>query len=515
VLAEQTRLIEALSRAQAFPDSSGAVEVIETHISWVILTGRYAYKIKKAVKLPFLDFATLERREHYCRIELELNRRLAPELYLEVVPIAGPIEHPDVGATPAIEYAVKMIQFPKDATAERLILRDTLSAPAFAQLAARLAAFHESLAAASGPPPQQTVLENLAELESYLGDEPSSELAPIASRLRALAQELSSLLDLRGRQGSIKECHGDLHLANIARIGDELIPFDCLEFDRQLRTIDVIDEVAFLYMDLKAHRRPDLAFVFLNRYLEARGDYQGLTLLGFYAAHRALVRAKVARLSKGKARGGAPDLPSLLSLARAEIDPPMPALLITCGLSGSGKSTVAGRLAPALGAVHVRSDVERKRLAGLEPLERSAAELDAGIYSADMTVRTYERLAECAEASLRGRVSIIVDASFLTRAERQQFAELAAQQAASFVILYCTASEDALRQRIGARARRGNDPSEADEAVLDGQLARAELPEDQESAAVITIDTEQALDTDAVIAAIERRAQSSSSSTSY
>jgi hypothetical protein len=514
VPAEQTRLIEALRRARAFPDSSGAAEVIETHISWVFLTGRYAFKIKKAIELPFLDFQTLERRERYCRIELELNRRLAPELYLEVVPIAGPIEHPDVGATPAVEYAVKMRQFPKDATAERLVLRDALSAEAFAQLADRLAAFHDSLEAAPGPEPQASILENLAELEAYLGGEPESGFAHIAARLRTELQSLSSLFELRCRHGSIRECHGDLHLANVALIGDELVPFDCLEFDRRLRTVDVIDEVAFLHMDLKAHGRPDLAFAFLNRYLEASGDYAGLPLLRLYTAHRALVRAKVARLSDATAQGSTPDLPSLLALARAELDPPAPVLLITCGLSGSGKSTLAGQLAPSLGAVHVRSDVERKRLAGLEPLERTAAGLDAGIYAADMTASTYERLAECAEASLRGRVPIIVDASFLTRAERQRFASLATRQAAAFVILHCTASDAALRQRIRERSRRQNDASEADEAVLDGQLARAELPEARDRASVITIDTERALDIGALIEQIEQRAQSSSS-TSY
>jgi len=300
----------------------------------------------------------------------------------------------------------------------------------------------------------------------------------------------------RQRSGAVRECHGDLHLANVVLIDGRLTAFDCIEFDPALRWIDVMSDVAFLAMDLKAHGRADLAFRFLDAYLQHSGDYAGVQLLRFYEVYRALVRALVCRL---RAQAGAgvppPGEPDYLACAGelARSAQGAARLMITHGLSGSGKSTMAAALLGAAGAIRIRSDVERKRLFGLGAQQRSA-ERRAEIYTQDATRRTFARLAECARTALQAGWPVIVDAAFLRRDERLAFRALAAELRVPFSILHCRAAEAQLRRRVAARDAEGSDASEATLAVLERQLATHEPLGQDERALALEVATDEPVD---------------------
>ena len=499
-------LAAELLTAAAYPHTTSDIEVIETHISWVLLTGEFAYKIKKPVTQPFLDFSTLEQREHFCREELRLNARLAPELYLDVVPIGGTPEQPRVGNTPAFEYAVRMRQFDVEASADRLIQAEAnaLGREQLEALADRMAAFHDALEPVSDTRQHTAILKNLAETRDVMADSDRPGLQRLLADTAAAVARLANVFAERSAAGRVRDCHGDLHLGNIALIGEQLIPFDCLEFDPRLRTIDLIDEIAFLFMDLASHGRHDLAFAFLNRWLERTGDFAGLALLRLYAAHRALVRVKVSAISARESADPAAVAAGerYLRAAESALAESSGRLLLMMGLSGSGKTTVAREIAGLTGAVHVRSDVERKRLCSLDPLADARAAPGAGIYSRETTAATYDALLAAAQAALAGGLTIIVDATFLAHAQRQRFAELAAACDAPSRILHCTAAESTLRERVRQRAQARGDASDADESVLDRQLATADALSAAEEAAALTIDTGSALDYDAIVSRI-------------
>lgn len=485
------QLIDSLRKPQAYSHVTNRIDLVETHISWVLLTGRFAYKIKKPVRFPFLDFSTLERRKRYCDDELELNRRLAPELYLEVVPIGGTPDAPRIGATPAIEYAVKMVQFPSRQTLDELVGGTLITRTAIHDLADRIAEFHSALTPTQGEPADQAALENLAELATILEGSQRSRLARIATWTREQSARLGPRLRQRETDGAVRECHGDLHLHNLAWIETRIVPFDCLEFDRSLRCIDTLDEVAFLVMDLMAHGRTDLAYEFLNRYLENTGDYGGLDVLRYYLVYRALVRSKVRALAAAQHaehQGSEQSFP-YLDLAESLIEAPAPLLVITHGLSGSGKTTITTELIGRLPSIRVRSDIERKRLHGLRPAERSQSDVGANLYTTKASDATYDALARAAEASLSAGLHTIVDAAFLERRRRETFAGLAQKCAATLIVLSCVADATLLRQRVQARQARGHDASEAGAEVLSYQLEHQEPIERDEPGVTITVDT--------------------------
>ncbi|TAK68327.1 MAG: hypothetical protein EPO19_08695 [Betaproteobacteria bacterium] len=501
------RLIEALRQPARYPHAATRVELLQTHISCVLLAGDYAYKIKKPVNLGFLDFSTLAARRYYCYEELRLNRRTAPGLYLEVVPISGSASAPALGGGGrAIEYALKMRRFAQDALLDRMARRGALAPQHIDALALGLARFHEGIARA-GPDVEfgssgrifAPALQNFEQLHELVGAK--TDLAQLARLGDWSAREhaaLAAVFDARKRDGWVRECHGDLHLGNIALLDGVPTPFDGIEFSEDLRWTDVMNDVAFLVMDLIDHRLPRLAFRFLNAYLERSGDYAGLRVLRFYLVYRALVRAKVAGM---RARQ-----PGLVARARRAIEreyrrhlylaeqlaaPRHAALLIMHGLSGSGKTTVAQGLAEALGAVRLRSDVERKRLHGLAPEARSGSALDAGLYAPGASERTYTRLAGLAREVLAARFPVIVDAAFLKRSWRERFADIARGAGAAFAIVTCAASPATLRARLALRARAARDASEAGLAVLERQFATAEPLAADETAHALAIDAER------------------------
>lgn len=484
------RLIQALTNPALYPHPTTTITVLQTHISWVILTGPYAYKLKKPVNLGFVDFSTLAKRQFYCQEELRLNRRLAPQLYLDIVPITGSPEQPRwQGPGPIIAYAVKMVQFAQEQLLSHLVATGALHARHIDLLAQEVSALHGRIAVAQPPSPYGTpeavlgpVQENFPPLLATV-PEPTrrSQVDALAAWCQHTGAAHQATILVRQQQGYVRECHGDLHLGNMLLWDEHVVLFDGLEFNAGLRWIDVANDVAFLVMDLADHGRADLAHRFLNGYLEASGDYGLLTLLPFYCTYRALVRAKVASIRLGQA-GLTPHeveqaqqvLGSYLDLALSYTRPPRPYVLVAHGLSGSGKTFVTQQVIEATGAIRLRSDVERKRLYGLEPLARVDPGQARSLYSPEATERTYAHLAQQARQIVHAGFPVVIDAACLTQAQRQLFYDLAVQLGVPCRLLACQASPATLRQRVQQRRQHGQDASDADLAVLEQQCASLE-----------------------------------------
>ena len=515
---EQPMLIRSLLKPETYDHAARDIELIETHISWVILTGEFAYKIKKPVNLGFLDFSTLEKRRFCSSEELRLNSRLAAELYLQVVPIAGSPEHPVLhGAGEAFEYAIKMVQFPQQAQLDNMLANGQLGKRHMDAIACLVADFHQSTAVAPADSdfgdPQHVyhpVAENFSQIRQHiLTTLYDDQLTALENWSKKAFEASTSVFLQRKRDGYIRECHGDMHLRNLVWFNDKPLAFDCLEFNPGLRWIDTMSEVAFLVMDLQDRNQPVLAQRFLNHYLEQCGDYPGVRVLRFYLVYRALVRAKVAAIRAGQQgigeterRVAEDEFHAYLKLAHSYTRPDRPRLLITRGMSASGKSTLTQPLLESAGAIRIRSDVERKRLFGIKTDSDSRAGIDQGIYSADAGIKTYDKLKYLSESVLAAGFSVIVDAAFLKYEQRQPFMRLAKEMQVPFVILEFTASADTLRQRIRDRVA---DVSDADLSVLEHQLETTAPLHDSELAYCITIDTEKDFDAGRLIEEIERQ----------
>ena len=469
--------------------AEAAIQVIETHISWVFLAGDYAYKIKKPIKNSFLDYTSLELRKRFCETELRLNQRFAKDLYLGVVAIVD--DHGQLrinGTGKPIEYAVKMKRFPANALLSDRLVQGLVSLHDVKRLAAHIAGFHQLAAQAEpstqfGSPPlvYQEALENIRDI----ADSKIDRLSDMLYSLRHWTEThyTSHQKTFLGRKlgGHIRECHGDLHLSNIVRWQDELIPFDGIEFCEEFRWIDTLSDAAFTAMDFAAHGRMDFCHSFCNAYFEVTGDYESIPILNWYLVYRALVRAKVATIRFAQTDSNAldhakaeADVETLVTLAKqlSVAANNQPCLWITNGVSGSGKTTGSEKFVQQFGAIRVRADVERKRLAGLKPADRSNHD-DEGIgmlYSNEMNARTYQRLAELAEQMIRGGTSVVVDATFLMKSQRTLFRNLAYRLKAPYQILAFQADPEVLRQRIVNRMTENKDASDADVAVLESQL---------------------------------------------
>lgn len=499
-------LVAGLLRAEAYPHPvKEPIRLAETHISWVLLTGEFAYKLKKPLRLSFLDYSTPERRHALCEEEVRLNRRHAPDLYLGVSTICGSASTPLVDGTgPAFEYAVRMRQFA--ASDELVALLDSgavtgADLEGLGQSVARLhlGAVPASPDAAFGWPEavQRITFDNFTELRRLPeAGEWHEVLRCLEERLASLHAARSPLLRERREQDRVRECHGDLHCGNVVRWQGRLTPFDGIEFDPGLRFIDVVNDIAFLSMDLAERGRDELRLAALQAWLETLGDFAGLPLLQYYETYRALVRAKVAALRAMQVEADAPsraaaiaECSRYLAWAAGRIRARTPVVVVTCGLSGSGKTWLARQLREPLRALHVRSDVERKRLAGLAPETDSKSPPDAGIYTRDYTTRTYDRLHECARAALIGGESIIVDAAFLRRDERLRFLSMAESLHARAALVHCHAPPGTLQERVIARGAARSDASEAGLDVLRRQPSWWEDFDDCERAHLIEVDT--------------------------
>lgn len=446
-------------------------ELIETHISWVLLAADTAYKIKKPVHLPFIDYSTLQARQHFCEEEVRLNQRLAPTLYLGVTRITGTPASPGLdSAGPVLEYAVRMRRFSPGALFSERIAAGVLNNQDMDQLAALLADFHESAPRAaaengfSGAGQRRRVA--LAALEGTRSFASVAALSALQAWLVTEATALAPLWASREADGHVRECHGDLHLANIVRLDGGVAAFDCIEFDPALRWIDVLDDIAFVVMDLAAGQQRGLCFRFLNAWLDRTGDHGCLPALRFAVVYRALVRAQVAHLRDPNSEAAY----RYLDAALVWTQPGSAWLSIMHGLPGSGKTHVSQRLLEQEGAIRLRSDVERKRLHGLGMLDDSRA-MGLDLYGADTTARTYAQLFDLARVALQAGYPVILDAAFPHRAERDQAHALARDLGVPFSIVHCEAPLPVLRERL--LTRRG-DASEANLAVLDQLLPGTE-----------------------------------------
>lgn len=500
------RLVLALLQSRAYPHTTAKIEHLQTHISHVFLTGPWAYKIKKPLALGFLDFSTLEKRRDCCHEELRINRRLAPDLYASVVAITGTADQPCVeGSGTHIEYAVKMRQFAQEGMLEQVLARGELTAALIDAIAQDVADFHTGLAPAGPDTPFGTpesvmgpALQNFDQLTPMpAAAADGAVLASLKQWTIAQHAGLDELFLARKRNGFVRECHGDLHLGNMVMVDGRVRIFDALEFNAQLRWIDVINEAAFLGMDLEQRGRGDLAWRFLNAYLQHTGDYAGAQLLRYYMVYRALVRAKVAGIRAAQSDLQPAQRTALeakchnhVALAHRLATSTRPALIIHYGLSGSGKTTASQVILEHLGALRVRSDVERKRLQGLAASARTGSDIGAGIYGAEAGSATYARLARAAEDVVRGRCIALIDATFLRRADRDTFRTLARRLGIPFGIAEFAARPETLRSRVLQRECESRDASEAGLEVLEHQLRVCESLSAEERAMASTFDTE-------------------------
>ncbi len=509
--------------AMLYPDTYDhlvhEIELIETHISWIVLTGKFAYKIKKPVNFGFLDFSTLQKRQFYCQQELHLNQRLTRNLYLDVVSITHQKNKLKVTAGEPIEYAIKMHQFPQSSQLDNMLTEGKLTTEQMSKIAQMVAHFHQQAAAAENlsnygnmDAVGQPVMENFSQITALLQNtEHDNILGSIKLWSESSFKRLESKFTHRKQQGFIRECHGDMHLQNMLWLGDPStiepgkgpMAFDCIEFNENLRWIDVISEVAFLLMDLHNRKQQQLANRFLNDYLEITGDYGSLEILPFYLCYRAMVRAKIAVLSLQQPEISTlektrlcDEVKSHLKLASCYSQTKNPTLIIMLGVSASGKSSVSQQLLDKTGAIRIRSDIERKRLHDFNQDDDTANTVNNGIYTEKSSERTYARLFELTAAIMTAGYSVIVDATFLKQQQRAPFKALAEQLDAAYFIVETTAPEETLRRRI---TERKNDISDADLNVLDYQLSnRQPLPAEEEKFA-LSINTTGALDIDQII----------------
>jgi hypothetical protein len=510
---------EALCRPEAYPHAVEIpIRVVETHISRVFLTGSYAYKLKKPVNLGFLDFSTLERRRHCCHEELRLNRRLCPDLYIDVLPVTADGDGFRIGGDgPVADYVVRMAQFDRSFELDRMLASGELSPERIREIAGIVSWFHRSAppapsSSAYGTPEVLLVpmIENLDRTENLEHSAEECEaIEAVRSWTVAEHRRLDEVLRRRKEEGFVRECHGDMHTGNMVVWNGKVMIFDCIDFNPNLSVIDVMSDAAFLFMDLQHSGSPGLAWVFLNTYLSNGGDYGGLRVLRLYCTYRAMVRAKVTAIrlmqesDPESLRATLEEHRSYLSLALEYVHPEPPVLLLMNGVSGSGKSVVAAKLSESGGFVHVRSDIERKRLFGIAPLLGSRPS-GIDIYTREATEQTYRILLDAAESAISGNWPVIVDATFLRESQRRPFIELAGRLGCRCRILSLTAPEEILRMRLIERLAHGADPSEADLAVLEVQLGSAEPLGEKEKALSVSIDTQGPIDYAALATALAR-----------
>jgi len=502
-------LAEALGHKEAYLHSTGTIEVVETHISWIFLTETYAYKVKKPLNLGFVDFSTLEKRQHFCNEELRLNRRLCPEIYLSVVPVvqSGNSFFVD-GSGIIVDYAVKMVRFERTLELDRMLASGLLHKGHIDMLAGIISKFHQgipSVKTESGFGHPDNLIKPV--LANFSHSEPVASNRNEAIRLAALKewtvkehQRLYPLFLERQRSGFIRQCHGDMHTGNMVWWKNRIFIFDCIEFNENLSIIDVISDLCFLFMDLEHAGYPEFAWRLLNNYLMESGDYGAVPLLRFYAVYRAMVRAKVTAIryvqtTEEIARNGVLEEHfSYIKLAERLTRKQEPLLILTCGVSGSGKTTLSRDIAQRIESVHIRSDIERKRIAGLKALERSNKTAKTSLYSEEMGRQTYKRLLDVAAICIEEGVRVIVDATFLKAETRRLFIELARKRNCRCRILHVAAPREVLMERLESRYLRGNDASEADTAVLALQLKTIEPFTEEEREICIRVNTAERYD---------------------
>lgn len=482
---EKKLLIQRLQNQKIYNFPIKAFHVIETHHSFVLLTGRYAFKIKKPVKFSFLDFSTLKKRHFFCKEELKLNKRLAKDLYIDLVTITNNKDEPSFnGKGPIIEYAVQMHEFNQNFLFSNLLKEQKFSKEYLSTLAKQMAFFHlnnkkANLKSKSGT--FKTIKENMDDnFKTCRAKAPNNLLPTLKSIINYSTKtlEINKAFIKKRKINFVRDCHGDFHLNNVVLFNGVPTVFDCIDFNPTFRFIDVIDEIAFFCMDLESHQATHFAYYFLNQYLSLTGDYEGIQLFKFYEIYRAMVRAKVALLNSKKQ--AMIEFKRYLMLARNLTQKNKVQMILLFGPSGASKTYLAENMSGYLPAIHIRSDVERKRL-----YQGAITHL----YSEKITKKTYTRLFQLSEQILQAGFSVIVDATFLKKEFRLLFQKNAKKLGASFVILEMVANKKILEERIQARRLKNNDISDATIEVMWKQLMIFEPLTKEEKKHSIRIDS--------------------------
>ncbi|AFZ36609.1 adenylylsulfate kinase [Stanieria cyanosphaera PCC 7437] len=492
-------LIDQMQQPSFYPHAvTESIELVQTHVSYILLTGDYAYKLKKAVNFGFLDYSTLAKRKHFLEEEISMNRVIAPELYLEVVPITKTGDNFSLGGEgEAVEYALKMRQFPQENLFINLFEAGKLSIEQMEELGKIVAQFHAQAATNDYISSFGTVAkvreafdENYQQTEQYVGRvQTQSQLAETQAFTDSFFAEREDLFQARIAEHKIKECHGDLHLKNICLWQDKIQLFDRIEFNEPFRFVDVMYDVAFAVMDLDARGRKDFGNAFLNTYLEQTGDWEGLQLLPLYLSRQAYVRAKVTSFLlddpaiDDKVKQEASQIAAdYYKQAWEYTQPTQGKLILMSGLSGSGKSTVAKAIARKTGAIQIRSDAVRKHLAGIALDDKGSDE----IYSSEMSQKTYDRLLELGIMLAKAGFTVILDAKYDRISSREPVIAAAKTNQIPLQIINCTAPLEVLSDRLSSRS---GDISDATADLLASQQATAEDFTEAEQVYVTTVDT--------------------------
>ena len=485
------KLLEQIKQAEFYPHPVNLpIGVIQTHISYIFLTGDYAYKLKKSVDFGFLDFSTLAKRRHFLEEELRLNKAVAPDIYLEVLPITKEQGNYRLnGAGEVVEYVLKMRQFPQENLFINMFDRGILTAEHLRELGKVVANFHQNCETnyyirtfGTIEQIQKSINDNYKHTIKYIGIVQTQEQYENTKEFsdRFLKENEKIFLD-RIEQNKIRECHGDLHLKNICWWHNKIYLFDRIEFNEPFRYVDVIYDVAFTVMDLDGKGKKDLGNIFLNSYLEETGDWEGTQVLPLYLSRQAYVRAKVTSfllddpaISPEEKEQAAISASGYYKLAWEYAQKRQGKLILMSGLSGSGKTTVGQKLAEELNGIQIRSDAVRKHLAGIALHERG----DETLYSLEMTKKTYDRLLELGKVLVKQGFTVILDAKYDRTCWREQAISFARTENVPLEIVYCTAPIEVLRDRL---SQRDQDISDATPELLDRQQAAFEpfSPEEQ------------------------------------
>ncbi|MCH8993934.1 MAG: AAA family ATPase [Chloroflexi bacterium] len=511
--------IQGMLSPDAYSHAVGDIELRQTHISYLLFAGDFVYKVKKPLDLGFLDFTTIERRRHFCEEEVRLNRRLCQDTYLDVVPIVTAGGRVSVEAEgDIVDYAVKMRRLPEAGMMTALLERGAVTPELLAGLARRVADFHASSERSDEIDRLgrlETAMlnwrENFEQTEAFIGrtiDE--QQFREIQSFIEAVAERDADLFAQRVRDGRVRDGHGDLRADAVCFVGDGVCIFDCIEFNERFRYSDVAADIAFLAMDLEFRGRRDLSDELLGRYLAFTLDSTLPLALPFYKCYRAYVRGKVDGFQldqpeiEGEQKARVTEAARwYFALAHAYARQATPrALIIMVGLSGSGKSSLANALAARLGALILSSDVVRKRLLGIDPTARRTEPIDAGVYSPDVSARTYGALLDEARVWLERDKPVILDASYLRREQRQAARRLADETNAGFLALECVADESLIRGRLSEREGEERVVSDGRWEVYQAQRERREPVDELPASSHVVVETARALaeQIDAVVA---------------
>jgi aminoglycoside phosphotransferase family enzyme/predicted kinase len=505
----QSKIVKLMQKPDFYPHSVDAVTLQETHISRVFLTGEFVYKIKKPVDLDFLDFTTLEKRRHFCRMEVELNRRLTHDIYQDVVSITKINQSYDLeGAGKAVEYAVKMKQLPAGSTMARLLTEGQVDTQSVDQLAQVLAAFYD--AARSGPKinaagswdtVKANCEENFSQTEEFTGNLIDKRMYQIIfSASRSFLQQRKELFERRVKKNKIREGHGDLRTDHIYFTPDGIQIIDCIEFNERFRCGDIAADLAFLAMDLDFEGYPGIARALLEAYVHHSGDPDVFVLLDFYKCYRAFVRAKVNCFRLKQSELAEREQVELRRQTRRFVNLAYeyalqfthPTVWVVCGMIASGKSTVANALADALQIKVLHSDVVRKKLFDRQVFESQEEEFGEGMYSQDATSLTYGKLLLLAQEEIEQGRSVILDATFSREDQRREMLRLVEDRDADIVFVECRCREAVIRKRLRNRSK---SPAISDARLrhLEEFKSRYEAPDEIPPGIKIIVNTERSL----------------------